>query len=358
MKRFLKALLLFLLPVALLCCLCFAALLKSGELQPLQSAVELSQSSQVLYGLAYRNDAESYKLAMAKKKGAKLMVIGTSRSMQIGSELFAVPSFYNAGGAAPKIEYFEYFLRSLPKTALPEKLIIVLDQNFFNSTWDNHGTKPFYEENKIQAVPFLQRFIQDIARGKINFFKIFGADNKKLGLSAIINGSGYAFDGSYIYGTMQTDPNFNTDKDFAETFQKINEGRLRFEYGNEVCPICKTIINSLVSFCAQNSIELVGIIPPYAPSVWQKMNSSENYTYIPKIYQTFKPLFLQNSFELYDYTDFSQSSNEEYIDGYHGSDKTYCRIMLDILPKTKILANEINPGLQGLLLSSGPYELS
>lgn len=358
MKRFLKALVLFLLPVALLCGLCFFALIKSGELQPLETAVNISQNPDVLYGLAYRNDAESYKLAMAQKKSAQLMVIGTSRSMQLGQELFLQNSFYNAGGAAPKIEYFEYFLQSLPKAALPKKLIIVLDQNFFNPVWDSHDTKPQISANKINTVPFLQRFIQDIARGKINFAKIFSASPSQLGLSAIINGSGYAFDGSYVYGTMQTNPNYNTDKDFAETLAKINQGKQRFEYGSEVCPVCISTIKALTGFCSENGIQLVGIIPPYAPSVWQKMNESGNYLYIPKIYSELSPLFEEKGFELYDYTDFSLSNDEEYIDGYHGSDKTYCRIMLDMLPKTKILAKEIKPDLQSLLGGGSPHELS
>ncbi|MEG1931747.1 MAG: hypothetical protein RR075_01410, partial [Pygmaiobacter sp.] len=136
MKKFLRVLALFLLPVALFYGLLGTVLLSSRELAPLSEVVDAAvNGSLVLYGSAYHENFTAFKLRCAQQKRAKLLVLGTSRSMQLRGAFFTEKSFFNAGGGVKNGEDYERFLRALSPEALPDTLLLVLDQNMFNAQW-------------------------------------------------------------------------------------------------------------------------------------------------------------------------------------------------------------------------------
>lgn len=99
MKRFLKILALFLAPVILLLGMFSLALVRSGELTPTADIEAAALNGGLeLFGLAYRDDTRALKQAVANARGADVLVLGTSRSMQLRGAFFASDSFYNAGG--------------------------------------------------------------------------------------------------------------------------------------------------------------------------------------------------------------------------------------------------------------------
>ena len=101
MKRFLKILALFLAPVILLLGMFSLALVRSGELTPTADIEAAALNGGLeLFGLAYRDDTRALKQAVANARGADVLVLGTSRSMQLRGAFFASDSFYNAPTAA------------------------------------------------------------------------------------------------------------------------------------------------------------------------------------------------------------------------------------------------------------------
>ena len=78
---------------------------------------------------------EIVKQAVANARGADVLVLGTSRSMQLRGAFFASDSFYNAGGGIAYISQAQVFLENMPPDARPKHLLLVLDQYFYNETW-------------------------------------------------------------------------------------------------------------------------------------------------------------------------------------------------------------------------------
>ncbi len=74
-------------------------------------------------------------------------------------------------------------------------------------------------------------------------------------------------------------------------------------------------------------------MPPYAPTVLNAMLSHNNdYKYILLLEKHIKPIFDDLKFEFYNYTDINaiNSNDNEFIDGFHGSEITYLKLYINI----------------------------
>jgi hypothetical protein len=90
-----------------------------------------------------------------------------------------------------------------------------------------------------------------------------------------------------------------------------------------------------------NDIEVILFFPPLATASNQMMQRlSEKYAYIPRL----KKALHDAGYRYYDYTDAGiiGSSDCEFIDGFHGGDVTYLRILKDLTEKEVSLAKYIN----------------
>ena len=159
MKRFLKILALFLAPVILLLGMFSLALVRSGELTPTADIEAAALNGGLeLFGLAYRDDTRALKQAVANARGADVLVLGTSRSMQLRGAFFASDSFYNAGGGVAYISQAQVFLENMPPDARPKHLLLVLDQYFYNETWtsiepeDSAALRPYTQPDAFYAL--------------------------------------------------------------------------------------------------------------------------------------------------------------------------------------------------------------
>lgn len=210
MKRFLKILALFLAPVILLLGMFSLALVRSGELTPTADIEAAALDGGLeLFGLAYRDDTRALKQAVANARGADVLVLGTSRSMQLRGAFFASDSFYNAGGGIAYISQAQVFLENMPPDARPKHLLLVLDQYFYNETWtsiepeDSAALRPYTQPDAFYA---LRRALADYLDGKYSLLHVLGTQDGVYGMSAAGRGAGFYADGSYTYGTAVLHP--------------------------------------------------------------------------------------------------------------------------------------------------------
>ncbi len=110
----------------------------------------------------------------------------------------------------------------------------------------------------------------------------------------------------------------------------------------------------LLAWCGQNGITAVGLLPPYAPSVLEKMQSSGNYGYMDKLPAALAELCAQYGFEFFDFTAAPDASDVEFMDGYHGSDRVYCRLALQMARESAALAPYLNAGALAHMLETQP----
>jgi hypothetical protein len=278
-----------------------------------------------------------------------VMALGSSRVLQFRAAMFEVP-FYNAGYTIKTIGEFEQFLRLIPDEKMPEYLLIGLDQWMFNenfaSKFKNSEATKWTDNNSVSYTNTLNNIrpiIKDIQDGRIQYPpNSKNEKTHKIGLNAVINNKGFRNDGSILYGKhiemLNKKDTTARDYGFKNTFHQIKQGEGRWKYGDEVSNDAINKLNHLADYCKTKGIKLVAFLPPYANKVYRKMQQSDNYEYITRIAENIK----NENFEFYQFnSSISCDSNDnEMIDGLHGGEKTYLRILLSILDKNTNL-NEI-----------------
>ena len=355
MKRFILKIILFLIPVILFLFIPYGILKKSKEnFYNIDNVIDGKEK----YIVGYKYDEAHYKYlkyqSILKKENTDVLVLGSSRVLQFRKEMFE-KSFYNAGFTIKTIEDFSNFIKIIPKDNLPSYLIIGLDQWMFNESWGNSMIKEFEESsyNKNQTTDFMSGFknsskvYKDFYSNNINF-ENFKIRNKYLpiGLNALINNAGFRNDGSMQYGSqiekLVRNDSTAEDYNYKDTFNRIEKGNRRFEYGEKTYDKSILILDEFLFFCKNNNIKVIGILPPFADKVYDRMVASNNYQYIDKIFPAIKPIFEKYNFELYEYNSAKScnSSDMETVDGFHGGEKTYQKILIDILEHSSAL-NEV-----------------
>ena len=344
MKKFLLLLAAFLLPAALVYGLFAAALVFTRELAPVDEVVEATVAGEMtLYGTSHNENIGAYKFRTMSALGADFLVMGTSRSMQLRGEFFTRESFYNAGGVVRNMADFTDVLSRLPEDALPDTLLVVLDQNMFNTDWraSSPGGPQGFEDLETDFLDTLLRTAQDYASGKFSLFDVLRPKAGVYGLAAAARGTGFALDGSYRYGIL-TEQNLDApEKNFSDTYRQIDFGQERFAYGDTPDPLALAQLEEFLALCREKGIRVVGFLPPLPPSVNARMASSGRYGYLDTLYEEIAARFAAAGGEFYDFTAI-ESENVEYIDGFHGGDRVYARIALALDEESEILAGEID----------------
>lgn len=315
----------------------------SEEGKSLQAIIgEQERDSSVVIGYTFLYIDPFLKAEKSRQINPDILILGTSRTMQFRRSFFNPAfSFYNAGGAVAHIQDFRNFLEYIDLQG--GVLIISIDQYFFNPQWENLKVAPCnYEYKHSITTALLQNIFgvySHIFSGELNISQLVHSHN--IGFLAKMTGDGFREDGSYYYRRIVTDPSSCSDYRFRDTYTRIKEGRTRFEYCTSVDGKAVEVLEELLFFCYNHQIKLIAYLPPYAPSVWKLMTVSDEYAdkyaYLKKIEKEIRPLFEKYHYPLFDFSDGGAigSRDAEFIDGFHGSDKTYLRMMVEMARRDK-----------------------
>ncbi len=334
MKRFIKNIILFFLPVFLFCSATipfYLAAVNCGEFKDIEENIEIQRKNHdVLIGLGYNEQTTYYKIVNANYYQAEVIALGTSRVMQFKKEFFK-RSFYNCGGAV-SWNYDEYvnFLENL--TYKPKVIILGVDQWVFNNEWNRNRKKysTFTSIKKIDRnkVSMLKQIIKDWSQNKWSFSSL-NLYKKNIGFNGCIKDSGFMLDGSYFYGDIYRKPEEQSDYQFRNSFERMKKGDSPFVWGQEIEIETIKQLTSLLKYCAKHNIYVIGFLPPFAPSVCQSMKDSGNYSYIDKIPSSCKEIFDAYGYELYNFTNNEGLTviDDYFVDGFHGNDIVYGKIL-------------------------------
>jgi hypothetical protein len=349
MKKFLLRLAVFMMPMLLFLAVPVYVLYRSGE-NFVDPDEIINDSRKHIAGYAYSESNYSYIKwkTFASGESRKVIALGSSRVLQFRDEMFT-SSFYNAGYTVSGIRDYINFLKIIPKEKYPEYLIISLDQWMYNEAWDNMKGESVKKDKwstayvKNPDFTILKNVWGDLIDGKINFKFARKKDAiQYIGLNGVINKKGIRNDGSMDYGNQLDLLRKDTTDHYKDTYTRMKLGVRRFEFATRVHPKAIAETRRILEFCKKNNIKLIAILPPFGDKVYQKMLESGQYGYLPKIYPAIAPLFKKYDAELYDFSKVSDcnSNDNETIDGFHGSEVTYGKILVEIL-KSGSKLNEI-----------------
>ncbi len=365
---------LFLLPLAVIFGVPLLVLWLGGELTDPDTVVARQARGDrlVLHGPAYTNSAMYVKARHIAAQHPQVMALGNSRTMQFRRDFFLPEvSFYNAGGSAVRIMHFRAFLAKLPPESLPQILIIATDIGFFNesfdkverdtmdATWVRERMTTHATANEVFRDNW-QTVWQAIREGKVRWSRVFSLEGlgSRIGLNALCNEQGFRNDGSYLYGGLEldiTDPR-HRDHAFANTLKIVARGGGRFAWGSTVSEGALRETDALLDFCRARKIEVIGFFPPHAHAVWAAMQKlGDKYAFVPKLDRELRARFAARGFEFYDFNDFASfgAPDDDAIDGYHGTERTYLRLFVSMLEQGSRLNSCASlPALRAVLASS------
>ena len=358
MKRFILSTFLFTLP---LCIVLFPGIYKLFSTRENLHNVDevIGNLDKKKYLIGYLYDESHYRYlkykALAKSK-ATIVALGSSRVLPFRQEMFEA-KFYNAGFVIENIQDFETFLQCVPEENLPDYLILGLDQWMFNDAWNNLTPKSKFHwtmNNSFatsRAIKTTINLYPDWMLGRLtlqNQTRSYSSDIELVGLNAHVHSTGFRNDGSMYYGELIQRLNRGdtsiSDFMYRRTLKRIHDGNERFQYGDEVSARALRILDNLLSHCKSKGIDVVGFVPPFADAVYATMKNSGNYNYIDKLQPALEPFFEKYGFGLHYYNSVSEcgSNDRETTDGFHGGEKTYLRIVIDMLKNKSSLNNESN----------------
>ncbi|MFT4805182.1 MAG: hypothetical protein ACI9YE_002397 [Psychroserpens sp.] len=326
-------------------------LFQSNEVLPNINSIVLSQEK-TLTGFIY-NEANIAHIKWSKINTLPkydIWALGSSRVLGIREETFEL-SFYNAGYIVSRIEHFEYLLKSVPTDKLPKYLILGLDQWAFNMAWDINTVQSFDDAwgtvNNFPDFYALKGMASLILKGRYPLSGVSRSKTKRYGLNAILNETGFRKDGSIYYGSvinrLLIDETVQSEI-FLDTFKRIDLGNKKFQYGDDVPTIFIDKLKELLAFCKEMNIEVVAFSPPFPDRVYDKMMATGNYQYMVKLSGLIQETFKTYNYEYYNFPKVSLfgSSDLEVIDGFHGGELAYGKMLFTMLQSGSKLNEVIN----------------
>ena len=339
MKRFLTVISLFLLPVVLFYALLATVMYNTRELAEMDELIPATVSGELkLYGTGYHENFFTYKHRVTSELAPELLVLGTSRSMQISGDFFSEKSFYNAGGGVRNVANYSEFLQALPKESLPKTLLVVLDQDMFNTPWRqaNFGGLSF-GDLEMKPLDTLLRLGFSYGDGKFSILSTLLPKPGVYGLAASASGSGFATDGSYRYGKTAELNLQEPEKNFSSVYRNIDFNELRFQGCDTPDATALEQLDGFLSFCRENNIHVVGFLPPFPPAVITRMEAAGKYGYLDTLYSEIAARFEAAGGEFFDFTSMPDTQDVEYIDGFHGGDRVYGYIIRSLSEQSALL---------------------
>ena len=338
--KFLSDLIFISLIVALFIAMPFYILYVSGEIRDINYLIKKQRIGKQVLGLAYSDPIGYYKLQNVKIRKPEIIALGSSRVMQFRSFFFNDQSFYNAGGSVQSMYGYNLFLKKM--NHYPKVIIIGLDQMWFNQQFHNTSGSVDLTDNFSNFEIFKSSFnkvIVDLLLNKIDIKKISNT-SQYLGLTAMMKQNGFRYDGSYIYSREILNPIKAEDYLFKDTYDRIDKGERRFEYGTLIDQSSLIELNLFLNFCKSKNIHVIAFLPPFAPSVWEKLRQKRGeYSYLFSLYPLLEKTFSKYSYQCFDFSNISSlgSNDPEFINGFHGSEKAYLRILIEMCKRDSSL---------------------
>lgn len=354
---FIKKIVLLFVPIIVFLCIPVAIFYVSSELKSVDAIAQMQWMQQqsghyTRFGSAYIRPELYYKLASTLLRKPEVLIIGTSRVLQVRQEFFNNGvSFYNAGKGIGQLADLNYFLGAIPESKTPKTIILGLDQNFFNDQWVDENAH-LSEADKYKgdnALTFLlentKRVYLNLAKKRIVLSQITHHSAGEIGLASIIKHVGYRNDGSYYFGNVVEHDGLRNsaafDYGFAFTMKQIHESKGQFVHANQVSKSSMDALESFLKKAHERNIAVVIFLPPYPPSIYAEIKKhAADYQYLADLPIALQSLFKRYNVSWYDYSDGARygCTDFEASDGIHASEKCYARIFQDMAQKDSTIS--------------------
>lgn len=307
----------------------------SGDMDMTGAVREQAAGKFVIFGSGMSQDFVDYKLNLYAAKKPEVLTLGSSRVMQFRERYFSRP-FVNVGGTAGNLAVLRSTVDAMLAAHKPEALILGLDFWWFTRAWE---PQPFKETPPTSGsynygFDALKTPWEWLLTGKVSPQEFlapltggFRADRR--GIMAQRTGDGFASDGSWYYAADVTGQQKPFDYQFQDTLKQVTHGIKAFAWSPELSEEHVDALAEILCRLRSRGIKTFVFIAPLAPKVLDAMKARQDS--YPQLFQLREAL-LARGIDVMDFTDPRRfgSSDCEFVDGFHGGDIAYARILRDL----------------------------
>jgi hypothetical protein len=325
-KRFLQGLVAALLSLGLVVGALQLLMARAGEVG-LAGVVDrqlAAPNGEVLFLSGINQNAYRYKEMLFDRTRPAAIAIGSSRALEVRSEFFNT-SFLSMGGSVINLATLESVADHVAAApARPALAMVFVDPWLFNARYtDNQAPTPTYPS--VVSADLLWFGLKSLRQGN---WIAHAFQSPNLGIHALLREEGFARDGSQYYDLTGAGQSY--DLGFKTTFARIEGDRQNFQHGTRADPALVARICTAIGKIGRAAGHTVVVAPPFAGAIWKRLSQSD-YGYIADGYRQLRACAGDAPF--FDFTDPSRipdSTDCEFVDGLHGGDVTYARMLRQV----------------------------
>lgn len=307
----------------------------------------------VLYGSAVKTGS-LIKFKIIEEKQPAVVAIGSSRVMQFRADYFKNADFYTMGGTAGSIEEAQETFNRIKSVYVPQIVILGIDLWWLNPKIDHRSH--LEEQEKIynsKSMQYYQLFyyLKDDTNMRMVLFdtstikdRDYLGNRINVGLSAAVKSDGFRlFDGSYQYGEI-IGQNPSLEAKLSDIYQRMDKGNRFFNWNQDIDYDELKKLKQLIQDMKSNGVHVVVFLPPFPNEIYSAMCHDEHYsTFLSEFEKSLEDLCTEEEVYFADCSNLAWlgASGNECIDGFHGSETAYARIIYKMLEDEK-LSNFVN----------------
>lgn len=332
--RSLRYSLLFTLPLVIaagLLGVSYLALDRAGETIDPLTAASIQQEQNIRYssGLFYR--PRPYKIERARLAEAEIVLLGSSRAMQLMADPWRRKAF-NAGGAMRDLESGEIFVNAVLERYRPKQMIIALDWWWLSATRRPDGPTDASPETPLTLHELMQPtvWLWDGTLAPRNLSTLlFSPDalSPGIGLPARFSDAGWDPFGHYDYGIRLTEQAGGSDVGFAETLKDIARQSKRNDRApwNDFSEASWQRLEALIHKLQDHEVEVIVVLPPVAGPIHEWVAEQPEPNIVNEVRRRLATLPALT----FDFHDPASLGTDpcEFVDGIHGGEVTYLRVI-------------------------------
>lgn len=348
--RLLRYLILFAIPLLLAGIVLGALhlfLAQAGETTGPVAAAERQAETAEKYGAALTYRPFIFKLERYRALKPDVLIVGSSRVMAFAGEAF-LGTVYNSGGAANTLDQAVAFIRAAKEIHKPKAILLGLDFWWFNPNRDDEIDITAQDSDRIDlSLSQLMAPVEWIGDGEVTmgeFFATLTAPRPGIGALAQFHDQGWDKFGRYDYGELYDGRMKSEDEQFERTLERLRKAKASSKFSVRVAPDAGAIaeLSSLLNELRAGGIDVTVLLPPVAAPVLAELTLSPEQVLLPAWQTAMQGLGVP----VIDVQDPAGVASEpcEFIDGFHGGEVTYLRILDRIAGGSDVLASAIDRG--------------
>lgn len=305
----------------------------------------------VVFGSGVSQDFVDYKLRLYEAVKPEIATVGSSRVMQFRASSFR-RTFVNVGGVAGNLAVLRSTLNAMLAVHKPKAVILGLDFWWFMPQWH---TDPFKEEPTTSGsynygFENLKKPWTWLFEGKISPAEIVaplvGIFRKtRYGIMAQQTDDGFGPDGSWYYTAEITGRSRPFDYRFEDTLKQARYGIKSFYRArpDQEGPNLEHLDAFAEIYCRLRArgIATFVFIAPLSERVLNVMHQSkQGYSHLFAL----RNALLERGIDVLDFTDPRSLGSDdcEFVDGFHGGEVTYDRILRAMADRWPALLSYVN----------------